>query len=344
MHNTLGRFVFLLAFMVSASHGDTEAVKKGTAGVVELGHGARAILWREPEDIASLNLLYGSGGERHQPRGTFTFVSEDMAGTNPKFDVQDQDGVKWKVKLGAEARPEVAASRLVWAAGYLTQEDYFLEDLHVEGLPKLHRGQSLVGPDGRLHNVRMKRSMKGEEKLEPWRWGSNPFTGTREFNGLRVLMALINNWDLKDSNNAVYQAKHGDESAQLEQIYLVSDLGASFGTTGFTLGTGASRGNLDAYKHSKFISNRTGAEVDFEAPSRPTLIETFNLPVFLHRVDMRWIGRHIPRADAEWMGQQLGQLSPEQIRDAFRAAGYSAQEVNEFATVVERRIAELNTL
>ena len=344
MRNTLGRFVFLLAFMVSASHGDTEAVKKGTPGVAELGHGARAILWREPMDIASLNLLYGSGGEGHQPRGPFTFVSEDMEGTNPKFDVKDQDGVKWKVKLGAEARPEVAASRFVWAAGYLTQEDYFLEDLHVEGLPKLHRGQSLVGPDGTLHNVRMKRAMKGEEELEPWRWGSNPFTGMREFNGLRVLMALINNWDLKDSNNAVYQAKHGDESAQLEQIYLVSDLGASFGTTGFTLGTEASRGNLEAYKRSKFISNRTGADVDFEAPGRPTLIETFNLPVLLHRVDMRWISRHIPRADAKWMGQQLGQLSPEQIRDAFRAAGYSAQDADEFATVVERRTAELNAL
>lgn len=41
--------------------------------------------------------------------GTFTLVSEDMEGTNPKLDVRDQDGVKWKVKLGPEGRPEVAA-------------------------------------------------------------------------------------------------------------------------------------------------------------------------------------------------------------------------------------------
>src|SRR5579864_1390939 len=268
-----------------------------------------------------------------------------MEGSNPKFDVHDRDGAKWKVKLGAEARPEVAASRLLWAAGYFTNEYYFLEDLQVQGLPAhLHRGQNLVGPDGTFHNVRLKRSAKGEEKIGNWQWGSNPFEGTREFNGLRVLMALINNWDLKDSNNAVYEEKHNDRSADLEQIYLVSDLGASFGTTGIKLPVDASKGNLEAYKRSKFISNSSPDYVDFGAPSRPTLIESFNLPEFVRRIDLRWIGRQVPRADAKWMGQLLGRLSPDQIRDAFRAAGYSPQEANEFATVVQSRIAELNVL
>nr|AEQ20565.1 hypothetical protein [uncultured bacterium CSLD10] len=342
MSNTLRLVTFLLAFMVWIIPGVS---KSGKAGIAESGHNAKAALWRDPTDIASLDLIYGSGGADHQPREPFTFIQEDMEGSNPKLDVRDQNGVKWKVKLGAEARPEVAASRLVWAAGYFTTEDYFLEDLHVQGLPAhLHRGQDLVGPHGALHNVRLKRPMKGQEKLGNWRWGSNPFVGTRELNGLRVLMALINNWDLKDSNNAIYQAKQEDEPGKPEQIYLVSDLGASFGTTGFTLSVEASRGNLDAYKRSKFISNVTSGYVDFGVPSRPTLIETFDLPMFIHRVDLRWIGRHVSRADAKWMGQVLGQLSQEQIRDAFRAAGYSAPEVNEFAMVVQGRIAELNAL
>ena len=59
---------------------------------------------------------------------------------------------------------------------------------------------------------------------------------------------------------------------------------------------------------------------------------------------MRWIGRHVPRSDAMWMGQRLARLSPNQIRDAFRAAGYSKTEVEEFARVVENRIALLNDL
>ena len=52
----------------------------------------------------------------------------------------------------------------------------------------------------------------------------------------------------------------------------------------------------------------------------------------------------MPRADAKWMGQLLSQLSPDQIRDAFRAAAYSPQEVDGSAKVIESRIAELNKL
>jgi hypothetical protein len=59
---------------------------------------------------------------------------------------------------------------------------------------------------------------------------------------------------------------------------------------------------------------------------------------------MRWIGRHIPRSDAEWIAGLLAQLSSDQIRDAFRAAGYTPDQVNAFATVVEERIAELKKL
>src|SRR5450432_1697105 len=46
---------------------------------------APPVLWREPTDFASRNLLLGPGGEKHQPHGTFTFVKEDLEGTNPKF-------------------------------------------------------------------------------------------------------------------------------------------------------------------------------------------------------------------------------------------------------------------
>lgn len=59
---------------------------------------------------------------------------------------------------------------------------------------------------------------------------------------------------------------------------------------------------------------------------------------------MRWIGRHIPRKDVRWIGQLLAQLSPEQIRDSFRAAGYSPAEVEGYAKVVEGRIGELENL
>jgi hypothetical protein len=82
--------------------------------------------------MASRDLFYGPGGRQHEPHGPFTFVNEDLDGTNPKFVVSDRDGVKWKVQLGLEARPETVATRLVWAVGFYANEDYFLSDLRVD--------------------------------------------------------------------------------------------------------------------------------------------------------------------------------------------------------------------
>jgi len=293
----------------------------------------------DPVDIQSRNLLYGQGGKEHQPSGTiFSFVDEDLDGTNPKFNVKSDDGVKWKIKLGAETRPETAASRLLWAVGYFVNEDYFLPKLNVSDLPAhLHRGGKMVGSNGEMHNARLKRHLKGEEKVGNWSWRDDPFSKTREWNGLRVMMALMNNWDLKDSNNAIYEDGP-------QRIYLVSDLGASFGTTGFDPRSDTAKGNLNSYVHTKFIAKTTSEYVDFNVPSRPAIFVFFNPAEFFPRMNLRWIGKRVPRNDARWMGQILAKLSPSQIRDAFRAAGYSQEETEGFAKVVEGRIAQLTAL
>jgi hypothetical protein len=64
------------------------------------------VLWEEPGEIASRNLFYGPGGKQDEPGSTFRFVKEELGGTSPKLEVRDPDDVKWKVKLGLEARPE----------------------------------------------------------------------------------------------------------------------------------------------------------------------------------------------------------------------------------------------
>ncbi len=304
-----------------------------------------ALLWQNPVDIRSRNLFFGPGGEEHAPHSTYTFEKEDLNGTSPKFDVRDENGVKWRVKMGPEARPETVASRLVWAVGYSANEDYFLPELQVQDMPeRLRRGQNFVHPKGTVHNVRLKRYLQGEKKVDDWRWKDNPFTNTRELNGFRVMMALVNNWDLKDNNNAIYEEKHAEGSPSAEQIYMVSDLGASFGTTGIGWSHEKSKGNLQAYTDSKFVSKVTPHSVDFNVPTRPALIHIFDLPEFISRLQLRWIGKDIPRDDARWIGQLLAQLSSAQIRDAFRAAGYTPDQVEGFAKTVEARIAELNKL
>jgi hypothetical protein len=68
------------------------------------------------------------------------------------------------------------------------------------------------------------------------------------------------------------------------------------------------------------------------------------LPLYAKYVGMEWIGKNIPRSDARWIGQLLAQLSPDQIRDAFRAAGYTPEETEGFTEAVLARISELNDL
>lgn len=303
---------------------------------------SNAVLWSSPGDIGSRDLFYGPGGKAHEPHTTYTFIKEDLNGSNPKFDVRDENGTKWRVKLGLEAQPEVAATRLLWAVGYFTDEDYFLPVLQVQNMQALKRGRKLIAPDGTMRNVRLKRYLKDEKKIGDWEWNDNPFSGTREFNGLRVMMALLNNWDLKPENNAAFQ--EDDDAQDVPLHYVVSDLGATFGSAGIAFPLSRSKGNLREYSHSKFIKRVTAEYVDFDVPARPSLWRLVNIKAFRMRMHLRWIGQNIPRDDARWMGQLLSQLSKDQICQAFRAAGYSPPEVEEFANVVVKRIKELNQL
>jgi len=333
----------LLSTCLLAGPGAVKKKDKAEKSGEEITSNTPTLLWREPTDIVYRDLYFGPGGGAHQPRGPFTFIKEDMDGTNPKFSVRDRDGMKWKVKLGTEAKPETVATRLVWAVGYFANEDYFLPEFRVDDMPRLRRrgANHFIEPDGTMRNVRLKREPDDEKKIGTWRWRDDPFYSSREWNGLRVMMALINNWDLKDENNSVYEET---ENGQHEQIYMVSDLGASFGTAWYDLPHAKSKGNLDWYQRSKFIRRINADSIDFEDPRRPALIILFDLPEFLRRLGIRWIGHDIPREDAKWMGGLLSKLSDGQIRDAFRAAGYSPEEIDGFTEVVESRIAQLNQL
>lgn len=334
--------IWLLVVLVgpSTAFAQKRYIAPGASG--EITQPVLTELWRQPQDIHAENLFYGPGGKEHEPHGPFTFVKEDLDGTNPKYDVRDEDGVKWKIKLGAEARPETVATRFVWAVGFHADEDYFLPEVRVTGLPHhVHRGQKLIGPGGVMHNVRLKRT-EGEKKEDTWSWHSNPFVGTRELDGLRVMMAVINNWDLKDANNAIREEKRKDDGER--RIYEVSDLGASFGSAGRDLSHGKSKGNLRSYTRSKFIKKVRPEFVDFNVPRRESLVLLFDPHEFFMRMGLRWIGRDIPRVNARWMGDMLGQLSADQIRDAFRSAGYSGTELDGFTSDFEQRIAELKKL
>ena len=147
-------------------------------------------------------------------------------------------------KARDEAQPETAASRILWSVGYYADEDYLIKVVRVEGLPgRLSRGANLIQADGSVLNARFKRHDQ-RKKVGIWSWRDSPFKRTREFDGLRVMMALLDNWDLKDENNAIL-----DENGR--RVYEVSDLGATFGTTHDLIDKDKAKGNRASSKRRR---------------------------------------------------------------------------------------------
>lgn len=296
------------------------------------------VLWHDPGAVEALDLYAGQGGKTGAPAEPFTFLDEERDGTNPKFNVRDAKGKKWRVKLGEEVRPEVVASRLLWAVGYYANNDYVVQYTSIPGV-KLDRGDD-DAKKGHFREARFSRKPGGQEKIAIWQWGENPFKDTREFNGLRVMMAVMNNWDLKDENNSVYSDKKTGR-----QIFLVNDVGATFGTNGISWSKARSKGNLDSFRGSKFITRVGTTDVDFGTPQQPNFaIGAVNPKKYAMRINLDWIGNNIPREDARWMGRLLGRLSHKQLVDAFRAGHFPADQVDAYVEIIESRIKELQAL
>lgn len=313
--------VFLLAMPVFAQ----DAVRIG-------------VIWQDRGDAAALDLVGGPGGKNHEPGNTFTFIEESSGGSSPKFEVRDERGIKWKVKLGEEAKSETAATRLLWAAGYLVDEVYYRSNIRVLGLPRLARGREFVSegnPVSAVSGARLEREREPGQSTT-WSWYDNPFVGTREFNGLKVMMALINNWDLKDVNNRLSHSTGG------EGRYGVTDVGATFGRTGNVITR--SKSVSKDYEETTFIEDVTAEHVDFVLQSRPFFPFVVHLPAYRSRTRMESIVKGIPINDARWIGNRLGELSVEQINDCFRASGFSPSDVEAYTRVVMQRIALLKML
>jgi hypothetical protein len=290
--------------------------------------GLRPILWRDPEDLESRDLFYGIGGPEGAPDPTapFTYVRRKNTGTQKKIIVKDVHGREWTVKFGPEARPETAATRIVWAAGYHVDEDYFVPRARIVGEKNI---------DAR--NVRFERRDDGFEEVGNWSWESNPFLGTREFEGLKVLMALLKNWDLTTRNNDIKTWKKEPGP----QIYYVADLGATFGRTGTFLNNlygnapstvsfspGKAKGDPYAFTNERFIKEVRGGRVYFT----------------MRRSHSRNRVNGVSVEYARWMGALLGRLSDKQLTDAFRASGYDNAETALLVRVMRARIIELQRL
>src|SRR5215510_6493506 len=134
------------------------------------------VLWREPTDIESRDLFLGPGGEAMKPDlSRVTFVKDQAGGGySINYRVRDGSGKIWVAKLREEAQPETAAVRLVWAVGYMTEINYLVPCVKIEGAPekKVKRWEG-----GGFANVKFEARPAKVKRLTSWQWASNPFSG-----------------------------------------------------------------------------------------------------------------------------------------------------------------------
>ena len=273
------------------------------------------VMWVRPTDIGSRDLLLGPGGAEMRPDlRRITFIKEEKGGYSKKYRVRDGSGREWVVKSGKEAQSETSAVRLLWAVGYLTEVNYLVPRVMIRG-------------KGTFTNVRFEARPQEWDRAGEWKWKKNPFTRTPEYQGLKIMMALINNWDLKDSNNVILQVPT-DRGNELR--YAISDLGATFGhasTTPIFWRFTRSRNNPKNYAKSEFLEKVKGNRVVLHFGGKN-----------------RGLMKDITVDDAIWLGGWLAQLSDQQVRDAFRAANYTPAQVDLLTRTVRARTSELLSL
>ena len=305
---------------------------------------ARPVIWRHPGTIAQRNLFYGPGSAEMAPVGPFSFVEEDKGGESPKFVVRDARGDEWTVKLGPEAQAETVSTRLVWAVGYFAEEAYYSDEVRIDGLPRLSRGQDYVSGET-VRGARFEPKRSSMKRGPTWSWHKNPFESTRELSGLKVLMILLNNFDARSENNRIIYV---NGSPRREARYYVTDLGATLGRAGGLGGT-RTKNDLADFLSTKFVRGvdaRDGV-VEFDYDTRPRGLGHLSVlhPLYYrHEVNKEKAMRGIPIAHARWIGSLLNQLSDEQLRDAFRAAGYSEGVRESYVAALRERINQLTQL
>lgn len=292
-------------------------------------HSTRAAIWRDPGRVEHLNLAHGPGGPDGAPAPPFTYVEEHFGGSRPCVSVRDANGRTWRVKWGDEVKVETLATRLAWAAGYFVEVTYYVPEGRIADADRLQRAGSNVDAGGRFTDARFE--LQEEDVIthfdeHSWAWNDNPFVGTRELNGLKIVMMWLSNWDAKDvrdvargSNTAIFEHRtRGGREAR----YLIIDWGGALGRWGSVI----KRGRWDP--------------AGFAAET-PQLVQGVDNGI------LRWgytgqrtadMVEGIRASDAEWLLGYLGRLRREQIVDAVLASGGTVEEADQFASALIERI------
>jgi hypothetical protein len=298
-------------------------------------HTAMHRIWADPGPVAALDPVNGPGPADGAPQAPFQFVEEPATGSQPTVSVRDACDRIWRVKWGQEVRCETFAVRFAWSCGYFAEETHFLPAGTIAGATTLTRARDCIDErDGSFRDARFELDDPAVTKMfeeHSWSWDDNPFLGTRELNGLKIVVMLLSNWDTKDrrdvargSNTAIFEQRLPD--GRREARYLLTDWGGSMGRWGTNAAT---RGRWDAEGFAAqtpgFVTGVVDGCVAFGYVGQRTADVAHGIPL----EHVRWFSRYLER------------LTDDYLARALRASGATPEETLRFVSALRDRIRQL---
>jgi hypothetical protein len=295
---------------------------------------ARHRIWREPTLADLSDLRHGPGGAAGAPRPPFQFVAEHFTGSQPCVAVRDAAGRLWRVKWGGEAKPESFAVRFAWALGYFAEVTHFVPSGEIAEAIGLQRARDCIGGTGAFSDARFELedpSIRMHFNEHSWAWNDNPFLGTPQLNGLKIVNMLLSNWDTKDrrdvsrgSNTAIFE--HRVSRLGREARYLITDWGGAMGKWGSSV-VSRDRWDVEGFEAQTqgFITGVTDGFVNFGYQGQRTAE----------------IARGITVEDAAWFHRYASRLTESTLRGGLLACGATPEEAARFARALIDRVQQI---
>ena len=204
--------------------------------------------------------------------------------------------------------------------------------------PRLTRTRDCVEAEGgRFIDARFEADDPEVRKFfeeHSWSWNDNPFLGTRELSGLKIVMMLLSNWDSKDrrdvargSNTAIFEQRVGRwPRVRREAHYLLTDWGGAMGKWGSNIVT-RGRWDVDGFEAQtpQFVTGVKDGRVVFGYAGQRTAD----------------IAGDIPVEHARWFHGYASRIGERQLVEGLLASGATDDEANRFARAMVERISQL---
>jgi hypothetical protein len=286
--------------------------------------------------VSAIDFAAVPGDKTDLPAPPFLFVEEDLGGTNPKVKVRDARGRLWIVKWSEEIKSEAFATKLVMAMGYFARAVHYVREGQIVGATRLRRAAGYLESDGYFDEAAFKLISDDLPYLagHNWAWTNNPFLrtpqGVQQLNGLKVLVMLTSNWDMKDArdaqygpNTAIYRVTGRGNVVQL--LYAFDDWGATMGKWGNLCVREKWDGNGYLQQTPHFVKGVKNGYVEWGFSGKHTRDLTEGISV----------------DDVRWLLQYLSQVTDRQLEEGLRASGADPEQVALFSRAIRQRIQQL---